>query len=59
MDLKKFEKLLKSHDWFYQYSDDSKYYRAGRESAAKINYILQKNKDNPEYQELYNKMQPK
>ena len=59
MDLKKFEKLLKNHDWFYQYADDSKVYRAGSESMAKINYILQKNKDKSEYQELYNKFQSK
>lgn len=28
--LSDYEKLLAKHDWFYQYSDDSRVYRAGR-----------------------------
>lgn len=30
--LSDYEKLLAKHDWFYQYSDDSKVYHAGRTS---------------------------
>jgi len=31
-----FEKLLKSHDWYYAYSDDHRYWTAGCESYDKI-----------------------
>lgn len=32
----KFEKMLRKHDWSFQYSDDNRYWRAGRESLAKL-----------------------
>lgn len=35
-----FEKLLKSHDWYYAYSDDHRYWTAGCESYDKIDKMF-------------------
>jgi len=32
----KLREQLESHDWFYEYSDDSKYYEAGQEEFLDI-----------------------
>ena len=34
------ETLLKSHDWFYFYSDDSRSYRKGDEEHSKIKRLV-------------------
>jgi hypothetical protein len=34
------ETLLKSHDWFYFYSDDSRSYRKGDEEHSKIRRLV-------------------
>jgi len=32
----KLDKQLKNHDWFYEYSDDHRYYEAGRKEFLEI-----------------------
>jgi len=39
--LTKLEGLLKSHDWTYQYSDDNRWYEAGRASASRIQELME------------------
>ena len=46
---------LKAHDWYYDRSDDSRYYYAGRESAARIAHLI---KLVPDGQDIYNKHTP-
>ena len=47
---------LKSHDWYYQYSDDQRVWRAGGEASAALHATQQKL--DPDYQ-LWNKYAPK
>ena len=56
MTKEEFIKLVQSHDWYYHYSDDSRYYNAGRVSA---NNIMSALKENPEYQVIYDELKPK
>jgi hypothetical protein len=35
-DLIRLRKLLRSHDWFYEYSDDHRYWRKGHEEWTEI-----------------------
>ncbi len=35
-DLSTLEKLLKTHDWYYQYSDDHRYWKKGNEESNEI-----------------------
>ncbi len=52
------EELLKYHDWYYNMSDDNRYYTAGREESKKIQQTMEKlNNNNCSVmaQELYNK----
>ena len=35
-DMAEYVRLLSFHDWFYQYSDDHKVYKAGHVSAARL-----------------------
>ena len=39
-DLQTLEKLLKNHDWFYQYSDDFRVYECGRRESSTINTVI-------------------
>ena len=34
------EKLLKSHDWYFTFSDDSRSYRKGQEQLSKIKRLV-------------------
>jgi hypothetical protein len=36
MTLAEFHAQLRAHDWFFQYSDDGRVYREGREDAARL-----------------------
>ena len=38
--IKELERLLKSHDWTYMYSDDRRYYDKGRDSSDKIHKLV-------------------
>jgi len=49
--LENYEKQLKSHDWYYMMSDDSRYYYAGRESEAEIRKKLAELKEKGLYEE--------
>lgn len=51
MDESDFYDLLAAHDWYYQYSDDHKYWVIGRNRMAAIKNVL---KSNPELQGMYN-----
>jgi len=61
-DLTTLESLLKSHDWYYQYSDDHSVWQRGRDQADEI----RRQKDiccglglDSIANELYNKYKPK
>ena len=36
------ESQLKSHDWFYEYSDDNRYYNAGLQEFTEIWQVIEK-----------------
>ena len=36
------ESKLKSHDWFYEYSDDSRYYNSGSQEFIEIWQVVEK-----------------
>ena len=38
--LQELEKLLKSHDWYFSYSDDGRAYRKGRDEQDKIRKLV-------------------
>lgn len=38
--LLEFEELLRTHDWFYNYADDSRAYEAGRKESVAIRLAL-------------------
>jgi hypothetical protein len=46
---------LKRHDWYYDRSDDPRYYHAGRASEMRINALVGQV---PDGQEIYNKSNP-
>jgi len=61
-DLTTLESLLKTHDWFYQYSDDHRVWKKGRDQEDEI----RRQKDiccglglDSVANELYNKYRPK
>ena len=43
-------KLLYSHDWTYQYSDDHRYYKKGRAEEKRLKDLAQVNE---EFEKLY------
>jgi uncharacterized ParB-like nuclease family protein len=45
-----FIKMLKGHDWYYQFSDDHRYWSAGNSQRKAIQAVL---KDHPEWRTLY------
>ena len=40
------EELLKNHDWYYNMSDDHRYYTSGREESQKIQQTMEKLNNN-------------
>lgn len=42
---KKFAKMLKSHDWSYQYSDDMRYYNAGAAQSKAIREFVNEHEE--------------
>ena len=40
------EELLKNHDWYYNMSDDHRYYRRGREESKVIQQTMEKLNNN-------------
>ena len=57
MNCKEFENLVMSHDWLFEYQDsfDSDNFNKGYKERQVIDNVL---KDNPEFQEIYNKHNP-
>ena len=53
IDLKQYEKKLKAHDWYYQYSDDHGVWRAGK---AAHDALWAEAKQSPEHLKLYQAM---
>lgn len=45
MTLAEFHARLRSHDWFYHYSDDGRVYRAGADSAARLAELSKESED--------------
>jgi len=59
--LQTLEKLLKNHDWFYQYSDDHRVYESGYRESNTINKVIEALKDaglSKEAYTLYEKYLP-
>jgi len=44
--LEKLETLLKSHDWYYNMSDDHRYYTRGREEYDRIREVMEECNNN-------------
>lgn len=40
--MEEFEKLLKNHDWYFEYSDDQRVWHAGRTEKGEIQSVFQK-----------------
>ena len=57
INLEQFEQLLKDHDWTYQMSEDSYYYRRGQQQYNEIHEIIAQNGE--EYENLYNQYRNK
>ncbi len=59
--LQTLEKLLKNHDWFYQYSDDFSVYECGDRESDAINEVINALRDagfGKEADDLYDKYLP-
>ena len=57
--LSDFEKRLKSHDWWYAYSDDNRRYKSGETNWFEITKMIKGMKRNKEAEKLWNKYVPK
>jgi hypothetical protein len=53
------EKKLKSHDWWYAYSDDNRKYKSGETNWFEITKMIKGMKGNKEAEKLWNKYSPK
>jgi len=53
MNIEEFKQKLKRHDWYFNYSDDHRYYSAGRASWDELMFILKNNEGNPEFREAF------
>ncbi len=53
------EKKLKSHDWWYAYSDDNRKYKSGETNWFEITKMIKGMKRNKEAEKLWNKYVPK
>jgi len=61
MTLETFKSMLETHDWFYTYSDDHRYYTRGRDQRASINKALDELTEKGQEREakdLYNEICP-
>ena len=41
-DKKKLVQLMEEHDWYYQYADDFRYWKAGSEQIDEIHELIRK-----------------
>ena len=53
MNLFEFYRLLQRHDWSYNFSDDHKVWQKGRDEANMIQHILDGNKRDEKFRNLY------
>jgi hypothetical protein len=61
MTLETFKSMLETHDWFYSYSDDHRYYKRGRDQRALINKALDELTEQGlerEAKDLFNEVSP-
>lgn len=61
MTLETLKSMLETHDWFYTYSDDHRYYKRGQEESEKIRAEIERLSEEgfrAEACELYNEMKP-
>ena len=59
--LESFAEMLKNHDWFFNYSDDHRYYTKGREQRTAIDNAFKELTDQgfrEEARDLYNSLSP-
>ncbi len=62
MNIQRFEELLKNHDWTYQMSEVSYYYRRGQKQLKEIEEAIAQAGESEcgeEYQNLYNQYRNK
>lgn len=61
MTLEKYEQLLRTHDWFYNYADDSRAYEKGRKQSLELRLALTDLENQGLYEEakeLFNEISP-
>jgi hypothetical protein len=61
MTLETFKSMLETHDWFYSYSDDHRYYTRGSDQRALINKALDELTEQGlerEAKDLFNEVSP-
>jgi hypothetical protein len=61
MTLEKYAEMLRTHDWFYQYSDDANAYDKGRKESAALRLALTELENQglfEEAKELFNEVSP-
>ena len=61
MTLETLKSMLETHDWFYTYSDDHRYYKRGQEESEKIHAEIERLSEEGlrvEACRLYNEMKP-
>ena len=61
MTLETFKSMLETHDWFYTYSDDHRYYTRGSDQRALINKALDELTEQGlerEAKDLFNEVSP-
>jgi hypothetical protein len=58
MNIEEFKKHLSKHDWYYQYSDDHRWWSSGNASWKIINDVLKDNKDDPEFDKAFKQACP-
>jgi hypothetical protein len=57
LSINQFEELLKNHDWSYQMSEDSRYYRRGQMQLKEIESAIAEGGES--FQNLYNEYRNK
>ena len=56
--IKELRELLEHHDWYYNYSDDFRWYKAGQESMNEIHRLIVQSDDVEEAVKLHNEVCP-
>mgnify|MGYP003141660282 FL=1 len=56
--IKELREALEHHDWYYNYADDFRAYRAGQASMTRIHELIAKSDDVEEAVKLHNEVCP-